>query len=364
MNDVNRTTDADSVRPDHLQSRRLRSSRAVSLLLVVVCLAVLGGLGWYLSHRNATREPAGGCGGRGRPTATVAFAVAQPRGHSDSRGSARHGDADGHGDRAAAGVGRVQEIYYQEGQTVQRGQPLVQIDPRPFRARARTGDRATRARRGGARQRARDPRAQSRPCWRRTRSRKQDVDTQAATVKQLLGTVAADRAAVGTARLNLELQQSGRADQRARRVASGGCRQLRVDGDADRRRDASRRWRRSMWRSPCPRTRCRPCRSVSARARACPQRCSTERAPARSATGTFLTLDNQIDTQTGTVRAKARFENADRPAVPEPVRERAAAVGHVEAGRSSCRRPPFATVRKGDFVYVIAQDRHCARSRR
>ena len=45
------------------------------------------------------------------------------------------------------------------------------------------------------------------------------------------------------------------------------------------------------------------------------------------ASGSLLTLDNQIDTTTGTVKLKAIFPNKDYVAFPEPVRERAAAGG-------------------------------------
>src|SRR5690242_5571502 len=77
MNDVNRTTDEESVHSDRVHpARSLLRSRAASFLVVVLCLGALGGLAWYLSHRNATRGPAGGFGGGRRPSATVAFGVA------------------------------------------------------------------------------------------------------------------------------------------------------------------------------------------------------------------------------------------------------------------------------------------------
>ena len=50
------------------------------------------------------------------------------------------------------------------------------------------------------------------------------------------------------------------------------------------------------------------------------------------ATGKLVTVDNQIDTTTGTVKLKAEFANEDLGAVPEPVRQRA------HAGRDAERR--------------------------
>ncbi len=43
------------------------------------------------------------------------------------------------------------------------------------------------------------------------------------------------------------------------------------------------------------------------------------------ASGTLLTVDNQVNTTTGTVRARATFAEHAQRAVSEPVRERAAA---------------------------------------
>src|SRR5262245_58670331 len=117
------------------RSQQLRSSRFFSLLVVLVCLAVLGGCAWYLVHRNAelTQANGGGFGGFGgggrRPTATVAFATA-------SKADIPIGmEALGTVTPIAAATVRAQvagvltQINYTEGQSVKRGQPLVQIDP-------------------------------------------------------------------------------------------------------------------------------------------------------------------------------------------------------------------------------------------
>ena len=47
------------------------------------------------------------------------------------------------------------------------------------------------------------------------------------------------------------------------------------------------------------------------------------------ATGTLLTIDNQIDTTTGTVKLKAEFPNHDGALFPEPVRQ------HPHGGRNA-----------------------------
>jgi multidrug efflux system membrane fusion protein len=71
--------------------------------------------------------------------------------------------------------------------------------------------------------------------------------------------------------------------------------------------------------------------------------------------GTFLTLDNQIDAQTGTVRAKSRFENPKGSLFPNQF-------VNVQLQLDTLRRAivvPAAAIRhgpQGDFVYVIAAD--------
>jgi multidrug efflux system membrane fusion protein len=72
------------------------------------------------------------------------------------------------------------------------------------------------------------------------------------------------------------------------------------------------------------------------------------------ATGRFLTLDNQVNISTGTVRAKARFENADDKLFPNQfVNVR------LQLGTTSGVLVPVTAVRTGpdgDYVYVIDQD--------
>ena len=71
--------------------------------------------------------------------------------------------------------------------------------------------------------------------------------------------------------------------------------------------------------------------------------------------GKFLTLDNQIDTQTGTVRAKARFDNADGVLFPNEfvnVQLQVSTLSQaVVVPTNAIRHGP-----QGDFVFLIAQD--------
>jgi multidrug efflux system membrane fusion protein len=75
--------------------------------------------------------------------------------------------------------------------------------------------------------------------------------------------------------------------------------------------------------------------------------------------GTFLTLDNQIDTQTGTIKAKARFANATGTLFPNQfvnVRLLLKTIdGAVVVPVIALRHGP-----NGDFVYVVNADRTVA----
>src|SRR6185503_10168795 len=99
-------------------------------------------------------------------------------------------------------TGVIKDIYYREGQTVKSGQPLMQIDPRPFQL-AIDQAQAQLARDDAELDNARVILERNQTLLAQDSIAKQDVETQEATVKQLLGTVASDRAAMGSARLNL-----------------------------------------------------------------------------------------------------------------------------------------------------------------
>lgn len=329
----------------------VRHSRLTSLLLVLVALGVLGGLGWYLSHRNSTYDPAA-ANTRRRPTATVSFAVAS------------HADIpirlDALGTVTPIAIATVQpqvsgvltDIYYREGQEVERGQPLVLIDPRPFQLTLNQAI-AQQARDEAELDNARVILKRNRTLLAQDSIAQQDVDTQEATVKQLVGTVAADRAAVDTARLNVSYSRvtapiAGRVGLRpvsvGNYVSTGATSvatitQLKpIDVEftlpAD---NVTSIQRRVAAGAVLPATVLDRTRTTSL------------------GSGTFLTLDNQIDAQTGTVRAKARFDNEDGALFPNQF-------VNVQLQLDTMRQAtviPAAALRhgpQGDFVYVLARD--------
>ena len=75
----------------------------------------------------------------------------------------------------------------------------------------------------------------------------------------------------------------------------------------------------------------------------------------RIATGKLETLDNQIDVATGTLKLKARFDNADDALFPEPVRQCPPARDHAQDATAI----PIAAVQQGSagaFVFLVQDD--------
>ena len=227
-------------------------------------------------------------------------------------------------------------MLFTEGQMVKKGQLLATIDPRPFEIALQQAI--------GARQRDEAQLESAQVQLQRYQTllgqdsiARQDVDTQAALVKQLEGTVAIDRANEGTARLNLGYTRivapvAGRVGLRpidtGNYIGAG-------DATGVARDHAARADRRRVRRAAGPRARDPGARRAPAPGCRSPR--STARAPRKLDDGVFSTLDNQIDTQTGTVQGEGALRQRRRGAVPEPVRQRAAAAAHRSTTRSSCR---------------------------
>ena len=99
-------------------------------------------------------------------------------------------------------AGSLFKLFFRDGQMVRQGQVLAQIDPRPYQL-ALAQSKATLARDQAQLKGAEVDLARYQKLLREDSIASQQVDTQRATVNQLEGTVSADRAAIGTANLNL-----------------------------------------------------------------------------------------------------------------------------------------------------------------
>jgi multidrug efflux system membrane fusion protein len=250
--------------------------------------------------------------------------------------------------------GIVTQVLFTEGQMVKKGQLLAVIDPRPFEIALQQAI--------GARQRDEAQLDSARVQLQRYQTllgqdsiARQDVDTQAALVKQLEGTLVIDRANENTARLNLGYSRivapvAGRVGLRTidtgNYISAGDASGVAVITQL-----APIDVAFSVPQDRVPEVQA----SVAAGNRlavAAFDRTRTKKLD----DGTFMTLDNQIDVQTGTVKAKARFPNAASTLFPNQFVNARLLLRSVEGAVvvpvTALRRGP-----SGDFVYVINDDR-------
>ncbi|MGH6638088.1 MAG: efflux RND transporter periplasmic adaptor subunit, partial [Polaromonas sp.] len=200
--------------PDVVPRKRLsRRASLIGSVVAVLALAGTGWLAWRLTHPSpeagSTAAGPGGPGGpgngaarRGAPATTVGVATAELTSIPivlEALGTVTP--------LASVKVrpqvsGVMEKVLFKEGQMVRAGELLATIDPRQFEMALMQAS--------GQRQRDEAQLDSARVTLQRFKTlleqdsiARQEVDTQAALVKQLEGTVIVDRAAEGTARLNL-----------------------------------------------------------------------------------------------------------------------------------------------------------------
>ena len=296
-----------------LRNKPSQRSRVIGSVIVVLVLAALGALAWYLTHPEVTTPAKGGPGARS--------GFGPGSGASTTVGVAKVEAADLPVILEALGTvvpaatvtvrpqvgGIIQKILFREGETVRAGQVLALIDSRPF-------DMAL-MQASGARQRDEAQLASARVTLQRFQGllaqdsiARQEVDTQSALVKQLEGSVTSDRAAEGTARLNLGYTKilapiSGRVGLR---VVDGG--NVVNANDAAGIAVITQVTPIDVQFS-VPQDQVAEVLARSANNAVLPVTALDRNRTVTLGSGRFSTLDNQVDVQTGTVRAKARFAN-------------------------------------------------------
>ena len=251
--------------------------------------------------------------------------------------------------------GLLQRVVFQEGQQVKVGEVVAEIDARPYRAQLEQASGQL-ARDQALLANAQLDVARYRDLQTKDSIAQQQVDAQEALVRQYQGTVQTDRGAVDNARLQLDFTQ-------IRAPISGrlGLRQVDV-GNMVHASDSTGIFVLTQTRpitvvfaipadqlaAVLPRVRAGETLRVDAWDR---------EGRARLASGRLLTLDNQIDTATGTVKLKAEFDNDDDALFPNQfvnVRLRAET-------RSGAILVPIAAISRGaqgTFAYVVDADTH------
>jgi multidrug efflux system membrane fusion protein len=339
---------------DHLPAIRPVPSRRRRWLGSLVALAVVLGLavgGWYLIKRSG--EPAGGRPNFGGASSTV--------GHAAARRMQMPIVIDALGTVTPLATitlkpqvgGVLTEVLYTEGQSVSKGQLLARIDPRPYE-QALMQAQGTRVRDEAQLEAARVTLARYRTLLGQDSIARQDVDTQAALVKQLEGAVISDRAAEAAAKLNLDYT-------RITAPVAGRIGLRTVDPGNNVAANASTGIAVITQMNPIdvqfavPQDRVPDIQAQLAKGEALQVRALDRVRSAVLDTGVFSTLDNVVDTSTGTVRAKARFANNGTPLFPNQFVNVQMVLRTVDA-----LVVPVTAVRigpDGNFVYVVNEDR-------
>lgn len=361
------TDDRDSV--DEAPHRFSGRARVLSWIAGLVGLALLIGLALFLSHQSGSqgaggsRQRGGAGGGRGgfgggrggmnQPTTvgTAQAATADLPIQVEALGTVT----------PAATVtvrpqvsGTITQVLYREGQMVRRGETLAIIDPRPYRAQLLQAQGAL-IRDKAQLENARVQLKRYDILIQQDSIARQDRDTQAALVHQLEGTIAVDQGQVQQAEINLGYTRvvspvAGRVGLKVvdvgNYIAAGDANGIVVVTTLQ---PIDVEYAVPQQQAPAIQQRVAQGAEIPALALDSTRTQTLD-------TGRFSTLDNRVDTTTGTIKGKARFENAKFQLYPSQfVNVRLT----VDTVRNAVTVPPSA-VRSGPdgaFVWLLKPDR-------
>lgn len=357
--------------PSETNHRRLgRRGTLIGSLIAILVVAGIGWLAWELTHPNAPvvaevgrsggggagRRAGGAGGGAGRgPATTVGIAVAERADIPiviDALGTVVP--------QATVRVrpqvsGVLQQVLFKEGQMVKKGELLATIDPRQFEMALQQA-LGQRMRDEAQLEAAKVQLQRFRTLLAQDSIARQEVDTQAALVKQLEAAVVMSKANEGTARLNLGYTRivsplTGRVGMRTVDVGNvvsnsdaNGVALITAVSPID--------VEFAVPQDQAP--------MLQQNAGAFMEAKALDRTRTTVLdTGVFASLDNQVDTQTGTVRAKARFNNTRQALFPSQF-------VNVQLNVRTIKDAvvvPVAAVRhgnSGDYVFVLKDDQTVA----
>jgi multidrug efflux system membrane fusion protein len=344
MRDEPVETDRD--RPSQGRGRRL-----LSAAIIVTVFIGIAWLAHILAQNGSARSAAAR---RGRPATTVGVATivqADVPVNIEALGTVTP-PATVTVTPQVAGV--LKQILFSEGQIVKAGDVLALIDPRPFQM-AETQAQGALLRDRAQLANARIQADRDRTLLKQDSIAEQDVETQVALVKQLEGTVQTDEGTLAAAHLNLEWSRitapvGGRTGLRlvdvGNYVSTGTANGLVLITQVDpidvvftvSQDDVPRIQKRLATGAQLPATALDRTRTTIL------------------ARGSFSTLDNQIDVNTGTVKAKARFPNDSGVLFPSQFVNVSLLLDTVKGAVVA----PAVAVRSGangDFVYVLNANR-------
>jgi len=352
---MNDTTRQPIDAPAETRAPTPRPSRRRVWIALAVVVAIIGGIAAWFLLRAPAETPA--AKGRGDPNARPMPVVAAP---------ARKGSIDVYIDALGTVTprntvivrsrvdGQLLGVGFREGQDVKKGEVIAQIDPRPFEVQL------TQATGQMARDQAQLKNAQLdldryKTLLAQDSISKQQVDTQAALVRQFQGAVESDQGAIDNAKLQITYARitapiSGRV----------GLRQV-DPGNMVHASDANGLVTITQIKPmtvvyPVPEDNIPRIVKRMQGGKDLVVDAYDRGGRTKLATGRLLTIDNQIDPATGTVKLKAEFPNDDAILFPNQfVNVRMA----VETRQDTTLVPSAAIQRgaPGTFVFVVKPDK-------
>ena len=253
--------------------------------------------------------------------------------------------------------GQLMAVNYKEGQQVNQGDSLVEIDPRPYQA-ALTQAEGQAARDKALLENARLDQQRYEDAFARKAIPKQQLDTQISTVHQYEGTVQLDQGLVDNAKLQLTYCHitapfSGRVGLRlvdpGNIVHASDTAPLAVITQL---KPMAVLFNVAEDHLPQIQAQLKNGKQLTVEAYDRTQ-------SLKIATGTLLTLDNQIDTATGTVRLKALFDNDDEALFPNQF-VNARLLVNTKLNVVLLPNPAIQRNAEGAFVYVVKPDQTVA----
>jgi multidrug efflux system membrane fusion protein len=250
--------------------------------------------------------------------------------------------------------GTITQLLYREGQLVHKGETLAIIDPRPYQA-ALLQARGALIRDQAQLANARVQLSRYQTLLGQDSIARQDVDTQAATAKQLEGTIAVDRGAVQQAQINVGYTRvispvTGRVGLKVvdigNYIGAGDTNGIAVVTTLQ---PIDVEFAVPQDQAPAIGQRVAQGAEIPAIAL---DRTRTQTLDQ----GRFSTLDNQVDTTTGTIKGKARFANGGNQLYPSQFVNVRLTVNTIN---QAVTIPP-AAVRSGQdssFVWLLKPDR-------